>query len=58
VAGIRFAKTLDKIDPTRVGVLGGSHGGHLALRAAEVMGAELECVAVGSPWMTNPRVYL
>jgi len=58
VAGIRFAKTLPKIDPARVGVLGGSHGGHLALRAAEVMGKEFLCVAVGSPWMTNPRVYL
>ncbi len=58
VAGIRFAKTLDRVDPGRVGVLGGSHGGHLALRAAEVMGSELSCVAVGSPWMTNPQVYL
>ena len=35
VAGIRFAKTLAKIDPNRVGVVGGSHGGHLALVAAE-----------------------
>jgi dipeptidyl aminopeptidase/acylaminoacyl peptidase len=58
VAGIRFAKTLDGVDPKRVGGLGGSHGGHLALRAAEVMGAEISCVAVGSPWMTNPQVYL
>jgi len=58
VAGIRFAKTLPKIGPARVGVLGGSHGGHLALRAAEVMGKELLCVAVGSPWMTSPRAYL
>jgi len=58
VAGIRFAKTLPRIDPARVGVLGGSQGGHLALRAAEVMGREILCVAAGSPWMTNPRVYL
>ena len=58
VAGIRFAKTLPRIDPARVGVLGGSHGGHLALRAAEVLGREIRCVAAGSPWMTNPRVYL
>jgi polyhydroxybutyrate depolymerase len=58
VAGIRFAKSLPKIDPSRVGVLGGSHGGHLALRAAELMGKEFLCVAVGSPWMTNPVVYM
>jgi predicted acyl esterase len=58
VAGIRFAKTLDRIDPDRVGVIGGSHGGHLALRAAEVMGEEISCVAAGSPWMTNPDVLL
>ena len=58
VAGIRFAKTLPKIDAARVGVLGGSHGGHLALRAAELMGNEFLCVAVGSPWMTDPFVYM
>jgi len=58
VAGIRFAKTLDRIDPTRVGVLGGSHGGHLTLRAAEVMGNEISGAAAGSPWMTNPQLYL
>lgn len=58
VAGIRFAKTLPGIDPNRVGVLGGSHGGMLALRAAEMMGKEIVGVAAGSPWMTNPRVYL
>jgi para-nitrobenzyl esterase len=56
VAGIRFAKTLPKIDPARVGALGGSHGGHLALLAASAMGRELLCVAAGSPWMTNPFV--
>jgi para-nitrobenzyl esterase len=58
IAGIRFAKTLDRIDPARVGVLGGSHGGHLALRAAERMGREFLCVAAGSPWMTDPFVYM
>ena len=58
VAGIRFAKTLPKIDPLRVGVVGGSHGGHLALVAAEKMGDEFLCVAVGSPWMTDPVVYM
>ncbi len=58
VAGIRFAKTLPKIDPARVGVVGGSHGGHLALVAAEKMGQEFLCVAVGSPWMTDPVVYM
>jgi acetyl esterase/lipase len=54
VAGIRYAKTLPKIDPTRVGVVGGSHGGHLALVAAQELGREIACVAVGSPWMTDP----
>jgi enterochelin esterase-like enzyme len=58
VAGIRFAKTLPKIDAERVGVVGGSHGGHLALRAAEIMGKEFRCVAVGSPWCTDPQVYI
>jgi polyhydroxybutyrate depolymerase len=54
VAGIRFAKTLPRIDAARVAVVGGSHGGHLALRAAETMGDEFLCVAVGSPWLTDP----
>lgn len=58
IAGIRFAKSLPKIDPNRVGVVGGSHGGHLALVAAEKMGREFLCVAVGSPWMTDPIVYM
>jgi para-nitrobenzyl esterase len=58
LAGIRFAKSLPKIDPNRIGVVGGSHGGHLALIAAEKMGRELLCVAVGSPWMTDPVVYM
>ena len=56
IAGIRFAKTLPKVDPDRVGVVGGSHGGHLALVAAEKMGREFLCVAAGSPWMTDPIV--
>jgi dienelactone hydrolase len=58
VAGIRFAKTLPRVDAARVGVFGGSHGGNLALRAAEKMGREFRCVAVGSPWMTDPFVYM
>jgi acetyl esterase/lipase len=58
IAGIRFAKTLPKIDSNRVGVVGGSHGGHLALVAAEKMGSEFLCVAAGSPWMTDPVVYM
>jgi para-nitrobenzyl esterase len=58
IAGIRFAKTLPKVDPDRVGVVGGSHGGHLALVAAEKMGREFLCVAAGSPWMTDPIVYM
>lgn len=58
MAGIRFAKTLPRMDPGRVGVMGGSHGGHLALVAAEKMGREFLCVAAGSPWMTDPVVYM
>ncbi|MFM7116963.1 MAG: prolyl oligopeptidase family serine peptidase, partial [Planctomycetota bacterium] len=58
VAGIRFAKQLPKVDSNRVGVVGGSHGGHLALVAAEEMGKEFLCVAAGSPWMTDPLVYM
>lgn len=58
VAGIRFAKGLPKVDPNRVGVVGGSHGGHLALVVAEKMGREVLCVAAGSPWMTDPVVYM
>jgi acetyl esterase/lipase len=58
IAGIRFAKTLPKVDSARVGVVGGSHGGHLALVAAEKMGREFLCVAVGSPWMTDPILYM
>ena len=58
IAGIRFAKALPKVDAARVGVVGGSHGGHLALVAAEKMGREFLCVAVGSPWMTDPIVYM
>ena len=58
IAGIRFAKTLPKVDPTRVAVVGGSHGGHLALVAAEALGNELCGVVIGSPWMTDPLVYL
>ena len=58
IAGIRFAKSLPKVDAARVGVVGGSHGGHLALVAAEKMGREFLCVAVGSPWMTDPIVYM
>lgn len=58
MAGIRFAKTLPKVDAMRVGVVGGSHGGHLALVAAEKMGREFLCVASLSPWMTDPVVYM
>lgn len=58
VAGIRFAKTLPKVDPDRIGVVGGSHGGHLALAAAQRMGRDLLCVIAGSPWMTDPIVYM
>ena len=58
IAGIRFAKSLPKIDPNRVGVVGGSHGGHLTLVAAEKMGREFLCAAALSPWMTDPLVYM
>jgi para-nitrobenzyl esterase len=53
MAGIRFAKSLPKIDAARVGVMGGSHGGHLALIAAEKMGNEFLCVVAGSPWLPD-----
>jgi len=58
VAGIRFAKTLPGIDPARVGVMGGSHGGHLALIAAEKMGKEFLCVVAGSPWLPDPETLI
>ena len=58
VAGIRFARTLPRADAARVGVFGGSHGGQLALRAAIRMGREFRAVAAGSPWMTDPFVYM
>jgi len=54
VAGIRSIKADPRIDPARVAVFGGSHGGHLALRAAIRLGDEISCVAVGSPWMVDP----
>ena len=56
IAGIRFAKSLPKVDPDRVGVVGGSHGGHLALVAAEKMRQEFLCVVACSPWMIDPVV--
>jgi para-nitrobenzyl esterase len=58
IAGIRFAKTLPRTDAARVGVVGGSHGGHLALAAAQKLGTEILCVAALSPWMTDPVVYM
>ena len=58
IAGIRFAKSLPKVDPDRVGVVGGSHGGHLALVAAEKTGKEIRCVVACSPWMTDPVVVM
>jgi dipeptidyl aminopeptidase/acylaminoacyl peptidase len=57
IAGIRAIKRDPRIDPRRVAVFGGSHGGQLALRAAIRMGDEISCVAAGSPWMTDPQLY-
>jgi dienelactone hydrolase len=56
--GVRFAKSLPKVDRARVGVMGGSHGGQHAMRMAETMGTEILCAVIGSPFMTDPQTFL
>jgi len=58
VAAIRHAKADSRLDGGRVAMVGGSHGGHVVLRAAIMTGSEASCVVAGSPWMTNPALYL
>ena len=58
IAALRFARNNPALDPRRVALLGGSHGGNLVLRTAIRTGDEASCVAAGAPWMTNPKVYL
>jgi dipeptidyl aminopeptidase/acylaminoacyl peptidase len=55
--GIRAIKADPRIDPRRVAVFGGSHGGQLALRAAIRASDGISCVAAGSPWMTDPVLH-
>jgi dipeptidyl aminopeptidase/acylaminoacyl peptidase len=58
IAALRFARNNPALDPRRVALLGGSHGGNLVLRTAIRTGDEASCFAVGAPWMTNPDLYL
>ncbi len=54
IAAFQYLQHHPKVDPQRICAFGGSHGGHLALRLAELAGAQLACVAAGSPWVTDP----
>jgi len=59
LAGIRFAKTLPGVDPSRVCVMGGSHGGKLLMEVLTTVRAdEFRCAVVGSPFMPNAYVSL
>lgn len=58
IAGIRYGASLPKIDRSRVGIMGGSHGGYKALQAAIRMGKEIRCAAAGSPWMVDPVTFM
>lgn len=58
IAGIRFGAGLPKIDKSKVGIMGGSHGGYKALQAAIRMGREIRCAAAGSPWMVDPVTFM
>lgn len=58
IAGIRFGASLPKVDKSRVGIMGGSHGGYKALQAAIRMGKEIRCAAAGSPWMVDPVTFM
>lgn len=54
VDAIRYAAQLPQADSNRVGVLGGSNGGRLTLRAAVLDPTLMKCVGAGSPFMTHP----
>lgn len=58
IAGIRFGKTLPKVDKERVALVGGSHGGYKVLQAGIRMGTEIRCVSAGSPWMVDPVTFM
>lgn len=58
VAAVRFAQANPALDPKRIALVGGSHGGNLVLRAAIRTGKAANCAVAGSPWMTNPELFL
>ena len=58
IAGIRFGKTLPRVDNGRVALVGGSHGGYKVLQAGIRMGKEIRCVSAGSPWMVDPVTFM
>jgi dipeptidyl aminopeptidase/acylaminoacyl peptidase len=57
VDAIRYAASLPEADAARVGVLGGSNGGRLALRAAVLEPQLMKCVAAGSPFLANMQLF-
>jgi|LakMenEpi03Aug12_release.lakeMendotaPanAssembly.Ray.scaffolds.fasta_scaffold385922_1 dipeptidyl aminopeptidase/acylaminoacyl peptidase len=57
VDAIRYAAALPKADPRRVGVLGGSNGGRLTLRAAIIDPDLMRCIGAGSPFLTHPPAF-
>ena len=57
IDAIRHASRLPQADAGRVGVLGGSNGGRLALRAAVLEPELMRCVAAGSPFLANLRLF-
>jgi dipeptidyl aminopeptidase/acylaminoacyl peptidase len=57
VDAIRYAAALPMVDASRVGVLGGSNGGRLTLRAAVLEPKLMKCVAAGSPFLASMRLF-
>jgi dipeptidyl aminopeptidase/acylaminoacyl peptidase len=57
VDAVRFAATLPNADPDRIAVFGGSNGGRVSLRAAITDPTALRCLAIGSPFLTDPDVF-
>lgn len=57
VDAIRYAATLPKADPSRIGVFGGSNGGRLTLRAAVLDPQAVKCVGAGSPFLAHPPAF-